>query len=441
MGTKKELANAERSRHRLRHLSVTTVAQSKPPQRSAHRFLEPLFAWYRHPTLNVWVLLVIGVLVAAHKPWALHTPQLWAEDGAIFLAFNDLHGVHAFIEPYMGYLLLIQRFVAWVAALLLDPRWWPAFYNWSAFAIICGVIARTFSPRLRLPGKPWLALAFLWGPHTGEILLTTTNVQWFTAVLLFELALVDAPRNRAEAIGDFATAAICGLTGPFAICFWPLLAWRLVRERTRHNMIVLLLTTACALVQGIFVLKTGPHFIFPAFQLGTMLTVFGQHTLAWAMVGSTWATRLPHFVLALIGIVPTVLLLVAALRPHPLRWVRGQIVLAFVIMVVATHYRARIDTWHPDNLVFSDRYFFIPRLLLYWLLVLEFDSAAVVGRWASRLAVAAIILVQLPDYRIPEPPDYHWAQYCDPIRRGVPANIPTLPAGWILEYRGRPGGK
>jgi hypothetical protein len=71
-------------------------------------------------------------------------------------------GFRAFLEPYMGYLHTLPRLIAWTASRLLDPAWWPAFYNVTAFALWLAVIARTFSPRLPLPPalRPWLAFAF-----------------------------------------------------------------------------------------------------------------------------------------------------------------------------------------------------------------------------------------------------------------------------------------
>ena len=54
---------------------------------------------------------------------------------------------------------------------------------------------------------------------------------------------------------------------------------------------------------------------------------------------------------------------------------------------------------------------------------------------------AVDVALALPRAWEAAPPDYRWVEHCDPIRRGVPANIPTLPEGWTLEYRGRPKAK
>ena len=46
---------------------------------------ENKFAW--------WAVAVAAVLLFVRKPWALITPQLWAEDGPIHLADIDSHRV------------------------------------------------------------------------------------------------------------------------------------------------------------------------------------------------------------------------------------------------------------------------------------------------------------------------------------------------------------
>lgn len=402
---------------------------------------ESLRAWWREPRLTGWFLLVVTVLLFLRKPHALHTPQLYAEDGSIFLAFNDLLGLRAWIEPYMGYLHLLPRLIAWMASHILDPAWWPAFYNGVAFLIWLAVIARTFSPRLALPGKPWVALALFIGPQTGEVLFNITNLQWLTALLLVEQTFVAPPATRVQRTGDLLLVALVGLTGPFVIALGPLLAWRWWRARTMDNLAVLLLATACAGVQAWFVLRTGPKFEFPPFAPTRLLEILGQRLIMWPVFGDTVAVKLPLAWLGVLGLAPVLALLGWALRPHPRRGLRAPVVAAFLLLMAAMVYRSRPDTWKFDNLIFGDRYFYVPRVLLLWLLVWEFDAAPRAVAWIARVLFAACALVHVKGYTVPAPPNYHWAQHCDPIRRGVPANIPTLPEGWTLEYRGRPESK
>jgi len=87
--------------------------------------------------------VVVGaILLVLRKPWALSTPQRWAEDGPIHLADIDHWGAHAFFAPYRGYLHLLPRLIAWLASHLADVAWWPAIYNATAFVVAVALFAR-----------------------------------------------------------------------------------------------------------------------------------------------------------------------------------------------------------------------------------------------------------------------------------------------------------
>ncbi len=399
--------------------------------------------WWRQPRITWWALLALAVALVLRKPHALLAPQFWAEDGSVFLIEQDRLGLAALLSPYMGYLHTIPRLTAWLAAQLLDPAWWPAFYNGVAFAIWMAVIARTFSPRLSLPHKPWLAAAFFLGPHTGEILFNITNAQWITAFVFVQQAIIARPQSWAQRLGDLALVILVGLTGPFVIALLPLLAWRWWRDRHADNLTVLLLAAACAATQAFFIYRAQITFDHQnaAFSLFNTLTVLSRRLLVWPALGPRLATDLPPLILSLLGVLFLGALFIRVFRADPARLLRCQLLAAFALLMLAGFVRMRPDTWDGDDLNFADRYFFLPRVLLAWLLLLEIDAGARAIRWTARIVLLAIALVHLPDYTLPSPKNYHWAQNCDPIRRGVPAKIPILPEEWLLDYPGRPPAK
>jgi len=51
---------------------------------STTRGLAAMRAWCDEPRLTWWFVVLVAALFALRKPWALHTPQLHAEDGSIF---------------------------------------------------------------------------------------------------------------------------------------------------------------------------------------------------------------------------------------------------------------------------------------------------------------------------------------------------------------------
>ncbi len=102
-----------------------------------------------------WAVIAAYLLLIAHKPWALTTPQLWAEDGPVHLLDNEMLGWRALLTPHRGYLHTLPRMIAWLASHTVDIVHWPGFYNGAALLVTLGLFVRLASPRLVLPGKPW----------------------------------------------------------------------------------------------------------------------------------------------------------------------------------------------------------------------------------------------------------------------------------------------
>ncbi len=418
------------------------VGANQPPISRLTRLTSSLHAWWQNPRPTLWFLCALAVLLFLRRPHTLLTPQLWAEDGSVFLNDQDEFGARALFTAYQGYLHALPRVIAGLAATLLDPLWWPAFYNGVAFVLWVVVLARFLSPRFALPGKPWLILAFLLVPHNGEIFFNVTNLQWLTGFVLIQQAIIAAPRTTTQRVGDLATLAVVGLTGPFVIAFLPLFAWRWWRTRDRDNATVLVLTAVCAAVQASFILRT-PEVGATALNLSPLrfwegFTVVTRRLLLWPIFGRNFTDGLPPLPVGLAGLAFFGPLLAWVLRPHPLRMLRAQIVAAGALILAAGVYRTQSEFWPADNLDVGDRYFYITRVLFAWLLVWEFDAVPRFVAGTARVLALAIALVHLDDYVTPAPKDYHWAEHVGAIRAGRPAAIPILPETWTLHYRGRP---
>ena len=388
------------------------------------------------------MVLACAVLLALRKPWALHTPQFWAEDGSIFLTQDEQMGIRAWWEPYNGYLHLLPRLIAWIASHTADPAWWPAIYNGIAFAITVGLFARLASRRVELPAKAGLMLTFVLVVGSGEVLINVTNLQWVTAFFLVLQLFTRPPTAVAPRLGDLAILFVIGLNGPFAIVLLPLFVWRAWREQNSDTLAALAAVALCATIQGWLVLRTGPgmhlHSGHEPFAPFKFLSIIGSRLVTWPLFGPAAVRAWPRWIHAALVGVTIVPLLAWALRVDSRRRWRAYVVAAFCLITLASVYRARADTWLRDDLVNGDRYFYIPRVLLAWLLVWELEARPRAVAWIMRGVCVLAIIMHVPRFVLRAPPDYHWADHCDPIRRGVPANIYTLPEGWWIEYPGRP---
>lgn len=385
-------------------------------------------------------MLASAVLLALRKPWALHTPQFWAEDGAVFMVQDELHGLEAFLMPYNGYLHFLPRLAAWIASHTVDVAWWPAVYNWIAYATVVALFARLASPRVELPAKPGLMLAFVLVVGTGEPLINMTNLQWVTAFFLVLQLFTARPTRWTQRLGDLGLLVVIGLNGPFALVLAPLYLWRAWRGRHLDDYLALAAIALCAGIQGLLVSRAGLRLEGGAepFHPFMFLSILGSRLVTWTFFGPTPVHRAPLWVHAVFGPAFIVALLVWSLRADPRRPIRAILAAIFLLVTAACAYRVRADTWQDDNLVNGDRYFYISRVLLVWLLVLEWQAAPRAVAWLSRGLCLLGVALHVPHFVIPAPPDYQWARHCDPVRRGVPANINTLPEGFWIEYPGRP---
>jgi len=214
------------------------------------------------------------------------------------------------------------------------------------------------------------------------------------------------------------------------VLLWPLFAWRWARGRHRDNLTLLLIVTACAAVQAALIAADPIAGEAPTPLRPLMLAaVLGSRLVVWPLLGPKIAEALPLWSLALIGTTVFGSIVGWVLRADPRRELRAKVLFVLVILAASGAWRCRADTWETANLTNGDRYFFIPRVLLLWLVIWEFDARPRVVAWIARAFCFAAALLELPQHRLPAPPDYHWAEHCDAIRRGVPASIPTLPEG------------
>lgn len=397
--------------------------------------LRPLFPQTPWQRALVFGFVAIAI-VSIRKTDALYNPQFWAEDGVIFFSQDAEFGPAAIFKTYSGYLHLVPRLIAWVGG-HLSACHVPAFYVGSALVCFGLTTARLFSPRLTLPNKPLLALALALVPHQGEVFATPTNIQWFAALLFPMILLSEDARTRAQRARDLVIAGVAGLTGPFSILVAPLFVVRWWRRRSRESLLLLAVVGGCAAIQAVLILaiptppipRTGPvellNLLAVASRRLPMLLVFGQ-------AGS------PIFTTPFIIVTGAVLLVLLGWITHHSRASRWSVITMWVLAAVvlaASTYKDRIDLY-PREFISGDRYFFMPRVLMLWLLA----CSATWRTWPGRAAGAVLVLsfaANLPHLLAPHYADHHWEDYCARIDAGERIVVPINPGVSFL-YPGSP---
>ena len=381
---------------------------------------------FRHAqTTRLALTLLTIALLALRKSDSLLNPQFWAEDGALFFIEAERHGGWGLLfHPYEGYLHLLPRLIAALGTSvpLLHV---PAFYAWTSLAVT-GIVAWCLqSPRLRLPCGWVAALALALVPHTGEVYLTACNLQWITALALFGLALSRDATSPLGQIGDFALLVFTGLSGPFILLALPLFAWRGVTLRSRASLGLLAAAFACAAAHVPALLARATPDDQPPWAPFHHLAVVGRRWIGSLFLGPYSPGEIPFALLTLVG-VPV---LAWALWRRRKQTVGGlPLLLTAVLVLAAASYKVRPDTWTLSELGNGDRYFFIPKIILLWLLA----SLATTFSTRARISLGAVLLLPLvvnaPRFFIPPAPDQNWKNSCALIEQGEPVSVPILPA-------------
>jgi hypothetical protein len=388
---------------------------------------------------KVAVLALCAVVLSLRRAEAFSNPQFWAED-IYFYQRACLLGWNSFLEPFAGYLDIVVKMIAHVAA-RVDPRLAPAVFVWGAAAATLYVAGRTLSPRCPLPHFAGLcALAVVLVPDTYEVLLNLANLQWVLGAGMVLLLISGDPARRGQWIHDIAAAAALGLTGPFCILLLPFFAWRAWARRTRASAALAAVILACALVQGYFVLTEPPApAVPPDLSAGPMLILpaIARRVGGSILLGSLLGADTDKVIGAVAGMATLAGVAYLALRPSRLRPVNTVLGLVFAAALASSFLRTR----HALGLYFlihaDSRYVYIPQLIAIWLLV----SAAVERSRVSGICTALAVwtlAVNIPRLREDAYVDMHWRIYADRMRAGEAVTVPTNPPGWYMHLPARP---
>ena len=384
--------------------------------------------------LRLLITFLAITLVALRKSDSLLNPQFWAEDGAVFFIEAERYGGWVLLfRPYEGYLLFLPRLIAALAT-PLPLTLAPAFYAWSSLAATGATAWWLQSSRIPIPGGAFAALALAAVPHTGEVYLTVCNLQWITAVGLFTLTLTTDATTPATRFGEIALLLLTGLTGPFVLLALPLFAWRALARRSPWSCVLLALAITCAAAHVPSLLARTPDAITAPWAPFHHAAIVGRRVVGTLFLGPL---PLPEILCAALAALTLTFLGVIFYRRRAALPGGLLLIAAALFVLAATAYKVRPDTWTLSELVNGDRYFFIPKIILLWLLA----ALALTAGPRLRPALFALLLLPLfanaPHFRFAPALDQHWRASCELIARGKPVWVPILPAGTNILHPGR----
>lgn len=338
------------------------------------------------------VALAAMALILLRMPDRVTGGFLWAEDGTIFLRDAYAMGIASFFKPYAQYLHLVPRVIVYLVSRVLYIDEVARPLAWICALTLCAISTFVFlfaRKRFSLPVAWAFALVPVLIPHTGEVWLTITNLQWVLAPALL-LLLWDAfctPRvgsTTARSVRPAHAIAIVvlALTGPFGLIFSPLVAVRLVLTRKAprppRDWIAIAAYFAAVGIQFVMIMTHPPADPGPRAPLDAYLhyplVAQALHYLALDFILPYSLTdTMPAW--RIVAVVSGLLLgacLLLAERSHRTVAV-GLFVLAAVLWFLGM---ARLGVQRQDiRWSVAGRYYYLPFLLMAWALLIVYASA------------------------------------------------------------------
>lgn len=183
-------------------------------------------------TIGFVVIAASAYIARAHQ-YILY-PQLFAEDGTVWLAEGYSIGFKSVLIPYNGFFHTTERlFGILVAQLPLQLA--PVIFNSTALLMFCWLIYYLFSSRTEILTltyeKIFMLLAICLIANVDEFFFNFSNSIFLLGIIGALILIAKKPQNRLVSILEKSIFAISCLTLPFALFYLPIV----VIERFRYH--------------------------------------------------------------------------------------------------------------------------------------------------------------------------------------------------------------
>lgn len=400
--------------------------------------------------------IVIAVIaVIARRPSSVFHAQFWAEDGTFWFANAYNNGISALFVPHTGYFQTISRLGGWIAT-MLPLRLGPLLF--SAIAIIVQVlpVGILLSSRFAelVPDKRLrflMAILYIVLPNSGEEHANLTNAQWHLALATLLIALSKPSPKLSWRIFDTGMIILGGLSGPFAVPLFVILAVRSWKTRDRWMYILTALDFVVSAIQGVAAILTvhqarssaamGPL----GASFGSFLKIISGQIYLGLLLGQHMVTRIiiihrswqQAWVPAILFVLFTALVIWALIRgPHELKLFIIYAAFIMALALISPVVSANLPQWQLMTVPgVGQRYYFFPMLAFGAVLIWMLSQQRLLKIAGAALLLLAFIIAVPHDWSFSPYSDFGWStavKNFEAAPAGTAVKLPINPQGWTM---------
>lgn len=323
--------------------------------------LQTLSPRLKYAQLAAFFLLFVA-LIYVRRSRQLLSPQVWDEDGTLFLFEYINQGAGFLLHPVYGYFILVSKLIS-MLSLTISYFYYPEVSTILCWLFIAGVcLAITYAPTW-LRGRAVLAALALLVPSNAEVIGIPLYSFWWASLLLFLVVLWENDSRDVFFRGLFLIVG--GLSSPAILLVLPFLVLRVILFNHRiRNTLLLILGGGCAAAQYYALCQV------PALVRRT-LTLEDLGQISPRVFGNYLVGNFSDRPVAL-GIAGGALVLLVIVALFSFRGTLRRPVLPFLFLlcigsILMCIQRTALANMDPRQ--YGPRYFFFPFVLISWLLV------------------------------------------------------------------------
>ncbi len=366
----------------------------KTRDRFSLKSIRPRYQW-----LSL-IALLLGLL--ATRRWQqVVLPQVWVEDGSQILEKFIAEGWLAFFEPVNSYLITIPKILSFIA-LKVSFTNYPLIATIFAWLFVLMVgLAIAYSPT-KLHGKVLCAVLVFMTPADPEVFGLPSYTFWWASLLLFLLPLWD---EKVPLIWwRLGVIILCGLSSPVIVVILPILYLRSYWYRSlRAEHVVAFSATLIAAVQIYFILHSSGAKLPP---IGSLLKFVLPKFFGTFLIGN-WTNNVVYLWLAGMVVLSLIIVWLINERHNVSSWILFYLLLLSIVITVA-----RVDPAIIHPKLAGPRYFFLPFIFIFWILIQYFhvSSKSTFPRIFIGIVIAVAVINAKPVWSRNHD-DLHWKNH------------------------------
>lgn len=332
--------------------------------------------------LKILSCIALGFALMLLRAWPrLLYPEVWIEDGSLNIYGFVNEGITNFYTQVGGYLVLVPKLITFLSlstSFFYYP-WISTLLAWAFSIFVFVVIARAPT---HLRGGLLLAIACFLIPSDIECFGLPMYSFWWTAPLLFILVFWKAGESL---VFRLFLLTIASLSSPVCLITLPLFWLRAhLFKKSRGELMIAVLATLCTAIQVTYIFRYSQASLFNPEKTFLVIPKFlGAYAIGNIEPQLNWLFG--------IGIVAFVLWAMIQKRSCI------QYVLLYLLLATIGTSIYRVDITILNHIDSGARYFFLPFILLSWLLIqIALDSSVKWIRFTAIGLLTASVINMVP---------------------------------------------